>query len=94
MKGICLLSTDEGAMSFLMASKTTRKLLVVFLLKRFDFASKITVCVHQPSQLHEVRMIAILTSTARLLRSALEGMATPCSVKSIGQVATTTTALL
>ena len=30
-----------------------RKLLVVFLLERFDLAGKIAVCVHEPAELHE-----------------------------------------
>ena len=30
-----------------------RELLVIFFLQRFDFASKVTVCVHQPPELHE-----------------------------------------
>ena len=29
------------------------ELLVIFLLQRFDFPSKVTVCVHQPPELHE-----------------------------------------
>ena len=33
--------------------KHDRELLVIFLLQRFDFASKVTVCVHQSPELHE-----------------------------------------
>ncbi|MEZ5643616.1 MAG: hypothetical protein R3E99_00365 [Burkholderiaceae bacterium] len=57
-----------------------RELLVMAGLHGLDAAGQIAVGIHQAAQLHKVRMMAMLTSTARCERSTLESMATPCSV--------------
>src|SRR5262249_62384505 len=43
----------RGSYEFFDGGKDLRELLIIFLLKGFDFASEIAIRIHEPAQLHE-----------------------------------------
>jgi len=73
-------------MSSRIASKTTRNCTSYFFSSSASFRASSTWVARSRRSFTNVRMISILTSTARLLRRTLESMATPCSVKTYGRL--------
>lgn len=78
------LGPSGGSISFFMASKTALNCWSYFFSRSSSlFASSAfdpSICLSRT----KARMISTLTATARLLRSTLDNIATPCSVNAIG----------
>ncbi len=82
-KPICLRSRRGGDISCRIASNTTLNCRSCLLSKsssrRASSTFDASICLRRTN----VRMISMLTTTARLLRNTLDNIATPCSVKAV-----------
>jgi len=81
---IGLFFAGGGAISCLIASKTDLNCASYFFSSASSFRDNCALEASISLNLTNVRIISIFTFTARLLRSTLESMATPCSVNTRG----------
>jgi hypothetical protein len=81
---IALRSVTGGVISSRIASKTTLKFVSYFFSRASSLGRRSSCVTTIWRRFTKARMIAMLTLIARWLRSTLESIATPCSVKAYG----------